>query len=60
MSSQAEKKQLFDCGRVKLVPSFITAGNSNPQRLHQELVTPFGNAATQTWPRFKSPRKDEL
>lgn len=60
MPSQPEKKQLFDSGNINLVPSFITTGHRNPQRLQQELVTPFGSTATQTWQRFKSPRKEEL
>lgn len=53
MLSQPEKKQLFDPGTINLVPSFITTRPHNPQRLHQELVTPFGSTATQTWQGFK-------
>lgn len=49
----ARKKQLFDPGTINLVPSFITTRPHNPQRLHQELVTPFGSTATQTWQGFK-------
>lgn len=49
------RKQIWP-GTINLVPSFITTGPpTTHQCLHQELVTPFGSATTQTWQSFKKP-----